>query len=83
MTIMQPEEIEEGKIVPFIQYARGILPVPIISRANINTGGNIIIFHDHRQQKQGGHITFMLSRLCTVPIGNREGEISFTSTSCY
>lgn len=80
---MQPEETEEGKIVPFIQYTSGILPVSITSRAHINIRGNIIIFYNHRQQKQGGRITFMLSCHCTVSIGNREADISFTSTSCY
>lgn len=83
MIIMQPEETEEGKIVHFIQYTSGILPVPIISRTHINIRRNIIIFYNHRQQKQGGHIAFMLSHHCTDSIGNTEADISFTSTSCY
>lgn len=51
MIIMQLEETEDGKIVPFIQYTSGILPVLIISRAHINMRGNIIIFHDHKDSK--------------------------------
>lgn len=38
-------------MVLFIQYTNGILAVPIISRAHINTGRNIIIFHDRKDSK--------------------------------
>lgn len=51
MIIMQPEETEGGKIVPFIQSTSGVVPVPLISRVHINMRENIIIFHDHKDSK--------------------------------
>lgn len=47
---MQCKQPERGK-APFKKYASSILTVPIIFRALTNIGGNIIIFHDHKDSK--------------------------------
>ena len=47
MVIMQPEETEGRKIVPFIQ----VVFYQFISRVHINIRENITIFHDHKDSK--------------------------------